>query len=133
MQKAMTVLISALLLAGCSSLSCDLPEANSVSSVRSSFHYSSVRPERSPGSSAQAHAKDDEIVGSIPPDSAKAVTEPGAPNRTSGFVLKNPKLFSATEDRRPWPLVGSPEAKMQEEEDERREREVRKVVEICRC
>ena len=133
MQRAMMVLTSALLLAGCSILSCDLPEANSASSVRSSSHYSSVQPERSLGSSAHARAKDDDIVGSIPADSARAVTEPGAANRNSVFVLENPKLFSTREDHRPWPLVGSPEAKKQEDEDERREREVKKVVEICRC
>jgi len=133
MQRAMMVLTSALLLAGCSSLSCDLPEANSASSARSSSHYSSVQPEGSLGSFARSQAKADDVVGSISPDSEKAVTELGATNRNSVFVLKNPKLFSATDDHRPWPLVGSPEAKTQEEEDERREREVKKVVEICRC
>jgi hypothetical protein len=133
MQRAMTVLTSALLLAGCSSLSCELPEAKSATSVGSSSHYSSVQPQRSLGYSAQTRAEDDDIVGSIPPDSAKAATKPGAPNRNSVFVLENPKLFSATEDRRPWPFAGSPEANKQEEEDERREREINKVVEICRC
>jgi hypothetical protein len=133
MRRAMTVLISAVSLAGCSSLSCSLPEASTAYGVRSNSHYSSVQPERNLDSSVRARVKDGDIVGSIPPDSAKAVTELGAPNRNSVFVLKNPKLFSAIEDHRPWPIVGSPEAKTQDEEDERREREVKKVVEICRC
>ena len=133
MRETMTVLTSALLLAGCSSLSCDLPEANSARSVRSNSYYSAIQSERNPDSPARIHAGDDDVVGSIPPDSARAVTEIGVPNRNSAFIIKNPKLFSTAEDHRPWPLVGSPEAKKQEEEDERREREVKKIVEICRC
>ena len=133
MRETMTVLASALLLAGCSSLSCDFPEANPATSVRSSSYYSALQSERRLDPSVEIHAEDDDVVGSIPPDPARALKETELPNRNSAFILKNPKLFSAAEDHRPWPLVGSPEAKKQEEDDKRREEDVKKIVEICRC
>jgi hypothetical protein len=82
--------------------------------------------------SAQARAEADQsdIVGSIPTD-RDAFDGPRA--RQSEFVRANPDLFSAAEDKRPWPLANSPEAKAIEKRDHQREKELSKVTQICRC
>ena len=91
--------------------------------------YAGWRPVRSSnsGGAARLPADDVETVGSIPGGLQ------GVSANRSGPVIRDSKLFSSTEDSRPWPLAGSPEARKQEEDDKRREREISAVVNICHC
>jgi hypothetical protein len=49
------------------------------------------------------------------------------------FMIKNSRLFSATEDKKPWPKTNSPEWAKQQKEDAQREKEINKIMQICRC
>lgn len=68
-------------------------------------------------------------------DAHAAVTsrrQPAAPvDRSSTFMAKDAPLFSSAADYKPWPALGSEEAKRQAAFDAQREREVKRSMIIC--
>ena len=129
MRNGLILLLAAGCLAGCSSVSCKLPNdaamvTAAVAAPASSWTENGKGPARLSGD-------DVETVGSIPggPQKASEII----PVYPPGISAKDSKLFSPAEDSRPWPLAGSPEARKQDEYDKRREREISTVVNICHC
>ena len=129
MSKGLALLLAAGCLAGCSNLSCELPDATSGMALGEASRAAWVRP---PRAQVRTQADDVDVVGSIPRNNDVSNGRQ-ASRRPSEFILKDPKLFSEAEDKRPWPLAGSTEAKKQDEEDAKRDREISKVVNICHC
>jgi hypothetical protein len=86
---------------------------------------------------AHAEAYDADADENNPTTAASPPFDTGANGPTrkpaTDFMIKNQSLFSATEDRRPWPESDSPEWAKQQKHDARREKEISKVIQICRC
>jgi hypothetical protein len=125
MRTALVVILAAGCLAGCSSLSCELPQDPGMT-ADAAWRPVPLRADNLSGP-ARLPADDVETVGSIPSGPQGALANR---SRAGG---RDSKLFSSKEDSRPWPLAGSPEALKQEEDDKRREREISAVVNICHC
>jgi hypothetical protein len=125
MRTGLAVLLAAGCLAGCSSLSCELPQDPGMT-AEAAWRPVPLRADNRSGPSRPA-ADDVETVGSIPGGAQ------GVSADRSGPVIRDSKLFSSKEDSRPWPLAGSPEARKQDEDDKRREHEISTVVNICHC
>jgi len=129
MKAALGAVFAAGCLAACSNLSCDLP--NDVSAVPLGARAQAIRSSIQVTPALESGA-DPETVGSIPSNSGGLRSE-STGRLPSQFSLRDRKLFSTSEDARPWPLAGTPEAKRQDDEDQQREREISRVVKICHC
>jgi hypothetical protein len=73
-----------------------------------------------------ADADENDPTGAAPANGPKA-------KPAMDFMIKNSSLFSATEDKKPWPKTNSPEWAKQQKEDAQREKEINKIMQICRC
>lgn len=145
------VILAASLLAGCSNQACQ-PQSTASLDVAPAFLAEPLaRPQAAPkiarpitkaslpwtANSARAEVPDAEAdendaTASFPPEDDLETNIPKSSTKTD-IMIKNPALFSAAEDRRPWPMTNSPEWAEQQKDDARRDKAIKRAIKICHC
>ncbi len=141
------VILVAYLLAGCSNYACQPQSTTSIEPPALTAMSLAYTPgigkaitrvadpkaaETARAQASEADADDANMAASAPPQFDTRADGPKTKPATD-FMIANPKLFSATEDRRPWPMKNSAEWAEREKNDERWEKEITRVIQICRC
>lgn len=144
------VILAASLLAGCSNQACQ-PQSTASLDAPAFLARPLARPQAVPkiarpvtkvslpqaANSARAEAPnaatdDDTATGSFSPDD-DLDTSISKSRTTTDIMIKNPALFSAAEDRKPWPMTDTLEWAEQQKDDARRDKAIRRAIKICHC